>query len=141
MIKIRVRKNKIIENIELYEPPEDKIGVILTINDSEGSSWKGKEWFDEFKKNEEVVYDSHDIRFAYIGMKVFIYLTSKKSIVADAVISSDENNEFLLTNLSLMGDPIHKDELIELNIIKTVPIVLKYLSKTDCEIIESLFED
>jgi len=143
MVKFRVRKNRKLTNVEPFEFSEDEFGVILIINDTPSSPWNGYEWIENFRNTEEADYDAHNIRRAYEGMPVFIYITSKKSIVADAVIDNIENNVFHLVNLRLMDHPdiIGKDELIKMKIFKKVPQLLKYISKTDYENIESLFKE
>ncbi len=146
----RVRKNK--ARIVKDEPTEDRWALWLTINDTDHEVYDGKTWFDEFKANGEAIHDANFVRFAYSGMKVYIYLTSKMSLVADAEVSSDIDMEMgkktPLINLTVWGDDdddesnnIHKNELIELGIIRKVPITIKYLSKDDYETIESLFEE
>lgn len=142
MVEIRSRKIKKTVNSVLYNPyDDDHFGVILIINDTPESPWRGKEWLEEFKTYGEADYDAHEIRYAYVGMPVFIYVTSKKSVVADAVIDNDENKVYHLVNFRLIDEPdiIDKDELIEMKLFKKVPIISKYISKTDYETIESLF--
>ncbi|CAG0977269.1 MAG: hypothetical protein MPEBLZ_04306 [Candidatus Methanoperedens nitroreducens] len=147
---VRTRKNK--ARIVKDEPTEEAWAVWLTINDTDHDVYDGKKWIDEFKANGETIYDAHFITKAYSGMPVYIYLTSKKSLVADAEVSSDIDMETEkrtpLINLTVWGEDdddesnnIHKDELTGLGIIKRVPITFKFLSKDDYETIEKLFED
>lgn len=169
MVQYKERKHK--KNVESYEPPEDKFALWLTINDT-NDICGGEAWLKTFKEDGEELYSSYNIKYAYIGMPLFIYLTSKMSLVAEAEIGSHEdlsrlqngyeerseeyNPDFALplVNLTIWGknedeneddyddsNLIHKDELIELGIIKTVPIKLQYLSKNDYETITSLFEE
>lgn len=155
MVEIRIRKKKI-KNVEPFEPPEDKYGIILTINDLQ-EVYKGYEWFEDFRAKGETIYSSFGIRYAYEGAPVYIYLISKEGIVADATVGSDENLERIQENydfadvnpdkatplikLRMIDDPIDKEELITLGIFKKVPRILKYISKSNYEAIESLFED
>jgi hypothetical protein len=147
---VRIRKNK--ARIEKDEPTEDEWAVLLTINDKDHEEYDGKEWFDEFKANGEAIYSSKYVSKAYSGMPVFIYLTSKMSLVANAEVSSDIDMETgkktPFTNLTVWGEDdddesnnIHKDELIDLGIIKGTPITFEYLSKDDYETIEKFFEE
>lgn len=149
---VRTRKNK--ARIVKDEPTEDAWAVWLTINDEDHELYDGKTWFDKFKASGKAEYNSKYVSKAYSGMPVFIYLTSKMSLVADAEVSSDIDGETgkktPLTNLTVWGDDdndddesnnIHKDELIERGIIKRVPITFKFLSKDDYETIESFFEE
>jgi hypothetical protein len=155
MVETRIRKKKM-KSTEPYEPPEDRYGVILTINDSQ-EMYKGYEWFEDFREKGETIYSSFGILSAYGGQPVYIYLISQTGIVADAKIGSDEDLERIkenydftdidsnkatpLINLRLIDHPIDKDELIELGIFKKVPRILKYISKDEYKAIESLFED
>lgn len=149
MIAKRILKKKP-KKMELFVPPEDKYAMILIINDIQSH-----DWYENLKKGENI-YATHEIRFAYPTMPTYIYLTSCKGIAADAKVGSDDDFDRIresgiidvdwgtpLINFREIDgdDSISKDDLIEMGFFKKVPIILKYITKTEYETIESLFED
>ena len=149
----RVRKEKKYKGP--FKPPEDKFADILTINEDVHN---GREWLKKLHEDGQNIYSSFKIHYTYPGMKIYLYNTSEKGIVADSNVGSAEDLERLLEeeegfedvnfetgtpliNFRTIEEPITKDELIEFGIFKRVPMILKYLSKTDYETIELLFEN
>ncbi len=138
------------KRIKSFEPPKNKYGLILTINKE-----VDKYFCNGLLEKKENIYSRHPVLYAYTGMPTYIYLTTSKGIVGRAIVGSDEDfkriqKEYNYTDKQIdKGIPlinfvhpgvIEMYQLIEFGIFKKVPVVSKYINKSDNEIMECFFE-
>lgn len=139
------------KRIKSFEPPQNRYGLILTINED-----ADPDFYDNLLEKKENIYSSHPVLDAYFGMPTYIYLTTFKGIVGRAIIGSNEDfkriqEEYNYTDKQVdKGIPLIKFvpfdgiidmyQLIEFRIFKKVPIVSKYITKSDNEVMDCFFE-